>query len=210
MPDENLYEYVTRRERELTAQISAMNGQINVLRGHLAQHELELTQVQRIKMSTLGSALDRKFGASIAGSIETVTGLHPTNSNAVTSTPHAPISQAAVDLGLYERMTIKELVVRALGDHFKAGGTAIQIRDFIQDAYGRDILPSSLRPQLHRLKVDGILGQEPSTDWWDFQDGKRRHYVWYGPPKMEELQDSDPGIRDALEEAYESQQQKDK
>jgi hypothetical protein len=42
MSDENLYEFVTRRERELIAQISATRGQINLLHGQLAQREIEL------------------------------------------------------------------------------------------------------------------------------------------------------------------------
>jgi hypothetical protein len=93
---------------------------------------------------------------------------------------------------LYERLTIKQLVVQALVDHFKSGGTAIGIRDFIQDAYGRDILPSSLRPQLHRLKSAGILGQDQSTDTWDFRDGMRRRYDHPSSiAAMTELQDDE-------------------
>src|ERR1700720_3875917 len=97
MSDENLYEYVTRRERELIAQIAATKGQINLLRGQMAQREIELTEVQRIK-------------ASIPG----FPGLAPTNGSATVGVNYAPVSQAAVDLGLYENMTIKQLVVRAL------------------------------------------------------------------------------------------------
>jgi hypothetical protein len=35
----------------------------------------------------------------------------------------------------------------------------------------------SMRPQMHRLKTDGILGQDPSSDTWNFQDGKRPLYA---------------------------------
>ena len=91
-------------------------------------------------------------------------------------------------------MTIKELVIQALLDHFPNGGSSQDIRDFIRDAYRRVIPPSSLRPQLHRLKVDQILGQDPSTDTWNFQDGKRKAlYAMYDHPTsrraMRELQD---------------------
>jgi hypothetical protein len=212
MTDENLYEYITRRERELTAQISAITGQINQLRSQVAQREVELAQVRGIKTATLGSAIGRTFNVPYVptgGTIETVTGLPPINSNATSRPTYAPVSQAALDLGLYEKMTIKQLVIRALLDHFKAGGNAIAIRDFIQDAYGRDILPSSLRPQLHRLKADGILGQEPSTDTWDFQDGMRSRYAASTLGVME-LQDSEPSLRESLETFHDNQKFGDK
>jgi hypothetical protein len=100
----------------------------------------------------------------------------------------------------YQRMTHKELVVQALVDHFPDGGTMMQIRDFIRLGYGRTIEPSSMRPQMHRLKADGILGQDPSTDTWNFQDGKRRLYAMYDHPTsraaMTELQD-EPVVLDA-------------
>jgi hypothetical protein len=47
--------------------------------------------------------------------------------------------------------TIKEMVIQALLDRFPKGALLADIRDFIQDAYGRDLLPSSLRTQMHRL-----------------------------------------------------------
>jgi hypothetical protein len=89
--------------------------------------------------------------------------------------------------------TIKEMVIQALLDRFPKGGTLNEIRDFVRDAYGRNIPPSSLRTQMHRLRVDGVLGQEPSTDTWNFRDGKRKLYAMYDHPSsrraMRELKD---------------------
>jgi hypothetical protein len=89
--------------------------------------------------------------------------------------------------------TIKELAIQALLDQFSNGGTLTDIRDFIRDAYGRKILPSSLRTQMHRLRVDRVLNQEPSSDTWDFQPGKRALYAMYNHPSsrkaMRELRD---------------------
>jgi hypothetical protein len=52
-----------------------------------------------------------------------------------------------------------------------------------------------MRPQMHRLKADGILGQDALTDTWDFQDSKRRQYTMYDHPSsraaMEELKDDE-------------------
>jgi hypothetical protein len=36
-------------------------------------------------------------------------------------------------------MTIKELVIQALIDHFPKGGTMMEIRDFIRLGYGKTI-----------------------------------------------------------------------
>jgi hypothetical protein len=89
--------------------------------------------------------------------------------------------------------TIKEMVIQALLDRFPKGATLVDIRDFIQDAYGRDVLPSSLRTQMHRLKDSEVLGHEPSTDTWDFRQGKRPLYAMYNHPSsrraMRELKD---------------------
>jgi hypothetical protein len=201
MSDENLYSFLSKRERELTAQISALKAQIEETRGFLAQRERELAEVRQIRASqTLAGAAYAEF--------QKTAGLAPTNSNATVN------QLAPIDLTRYEHMTIKELVVKALVDHFKNGATTIDIRDFIQDAYGRDILPSSLRPQLHRLKAEGVLGQDPSTDTWNFQDGKRRQYSMYDHPSsrraMKELQDGEPTLRQAIEAATESERRKEK
>ena len=98
--------------------------------------------------------------------------------------------QSIVEI-LYGSKTIKELTIQALLDHFPNGGSAVAIRDFIRDAYSRTIEPSSLRAQMHRLKADSILGHDPSTDTWNFRDGKRALYGTYPTPRklMKELQD---------------------
>jgi hypothetical protein len=108
--------------------------------------------------------------------------------------------------------TIKEMVIQALLDRFPKGGTLIDLRDFIHDAYGRDISPSSLRTQMHRLKADGVLGQEPSSDLWNFESDKRSLYAMYNHPTsrraMRELRDSEPDLRDSVREAVEDQEGK--
>jgi hypothetical protein len=60
-------------------------------------------------------------------------------------------------------------------------------------AYGRKILPSSLRPQMNRLKADGVLVYDSSTDTWNLTPEKRLGYVMFDHPMsrkaMQELQD---------------------
>jgi hypothetical protein len=213
MADENLYAFLARRERELIHQIAGLKGQLSQISGQLAQREHELKEILRMRAA-----------GTIAGGGSVPNLLPSKNTNAVISgeTPqgrfvgrHYTIDAAPADPAQrYVEMTIKELVIQALLDHFPDGGTPVDIRDFIQDAYGRDIIPSSLRPQMHRLKADGVLGQDPSTDTWNFRDGKRPLYAMYDHPTsrkaMKELQDSDLDLRETIEAVHESQQQKEK
>src|SRR5260370_11413708 len=105
----------------------------------------------------------------------------------------------------FAEMTIKELVVQSLLDHFRTGGTATQIRDFIRDAYGRPIPPSSLRPQMQRLKADNKLEHDPSTDTWNLTKAARVGYRLYDHPTsrkaMKELMDEaeEPALASVLE-----------
>lgn len=58
----------------------------------------------------------------------------------------------------YARATIKELVRKALGEHFVDGATANQLLHFFADAWGRkEIVRTSLSPQLSRLKAAGEI-----------------------------------------------------
>ncbi len=56
----------------------------------------------------------------------------------------------------YARLTIKELVRKALAEHFQRGATANELLSFFSDVYGRtEVQRTSLSPQLSRLKEDG-------------------------------------------------------
>lgn len=58
----------------------------------------------------------------------------------------------------YDKLTIKQLVRKALDEHFTNGATANELLDFFRDAWGRnDIMRTSLSPQLSRLKRDGVI-----------------------------------------------------
>jgi hypothetical protein len=191
MSDENLYEFLERRERELTHQIVGLKGQLARIQGELAQRIHELSKVRQMR----GTVASKDDAASF-GRCDALAASSPTD-------PLAP-DYEKFTLGRllslarspgpkpYAEMTIKELIIRALIDHFPNGSTTIEIRDFIQDAYGRNILPSSIRPQMHRLKADGVLGHEQSTDTWNFRDGKRELYNRYQSswPSMQELEDN--------------------
>jgi hypothetical protein len=188
MSDENLYGFLERRERELRHQIAALKGQIAQIQGQLAQREHELAEIVRVQASR-----------TVAGG--PIAALTQTNNNALVS---GEISDKATFAGTvstppelarrFAEMTIKELVVQSLLDNFPNGATAAQIREFIRDAYGRPIEPSSLRPQMHRLKADAILEQNAlSGDIWNLNPAAKVGFRMYDHPTsrkaMKALQD---------------------
>jgi hypothetical protein len=61
----------------------------------------------------------------------------------------------------YAKLTMKQLVRKALDEHFENGATANELMDFFRNAWGRnDIVRSSLSPQLSRLKREGLITLE--------------------------------------------------
>jgi len=179
MVEETVDQFLARRERELTAQISALHGQI-------APKEAELLQIRRVKAAlNLGTELSKSLTSEAEFAASP---LLSTNYDAALASVIGGRSMPP-----YHAMTIKELTIQALLDHFPLGGTIAEIRDFIRDAYSRTVELGSLRTQMHRLKADNILGLDPSTDTWNFRDGKRALYAMYDHPTsrsaMKELQD---------------------
>jgi hypothetical protein len=72
----------------------------------------------------------------------------------------ASLSIATKPTNPYPGASIKQLILVAFSDkpEFRAqGAKASQIRQFIRDAYGRDIERATLSPQITRLHRDGFL-----------------------------------------------------
>jgi len=192
MTDETIHQFLQRRRRVLAAQMSALMGQLRPIEAELAEIE---------KMSALlqdqPQTVPVESPQPVTGTVSVAPGLPPAVSNAAiggalgldqfTAQPPFVLMQK------YVQMTIKELAIQALVDHFPRGGTLAEIRDYIRDGFGRVIEPSSLRPQMHRLKADGILMQDTSTDIWNLNPHKRTLYAMYDHPTsravMKELQD---------------------
>ena len=59
-----------------------------------------------------------------------------------------------------QEMTFKQMVVKALSEYFKNGATANELLDFFKEEWGREIMRTSLSPQLSRLKNDNIIRLE--------------------------------------------------
>jgi hypothetical protein len=60
---------------------------------------------------------------------------------------------------------MKQLVVKALREHFRDGATTRQMLDFFRDAWDRDIERTNLSPQVSRLLQEGIISHLDDGRW---------------------------------------------
>lgn len=167
--DEPLRDYLDRRERELVEEIEG-------LRNQLIPKEAELAEVRSAE-SALGMTYGRNLLEDISARATSVdaSNMLQRSSNAIapgawlmgSQSPPVPIPMPA----LYDAMTIKQLVIRALWDNFcETGATAAELCEFFRYAYGRDVERSSLSPQLSRLR-DIYIEQVAKTGKWQLIPG---------------------------------------
>ena len=141
MTEETLAAFLARRERELSNKLLAIDSSRRDI-------EIELAQVRIAKeraeaLCPEGAGFGVKIGDKrIVDDPEGVEGFQKT----VVSVTNKMIGPDAAEL------SIDSLIHRTLATRLNSGSTAAEIRDFIRDAYDRDIKADSLRAQLHRLK----------------------------------------------------------
>jgi hypothetical protein len=164
---ETLYQYLERRERELSHQIAALKGEIGT-----REHELAHVRSAKRQIGQLGTDDKARFG--VPGSLAALgaattrlsdlakpVGISLSALGEQMSEGGRKIAEAlqagAIGIGPFP-LTIKQLIMRALLDHFRQGGaTVTELRQFILDAHGRDIDRTSLSPQLTRLRNEGHI-----------------------------------------------------
>jgi hypothetical protein len=195
MAEETTAEFLRKRQRELASQISALKGQ-------LAPKEAELAQINQMMMlleappNLLLTPLPQQNSNAPVNYYDALKPFLPADNEQLAPiyrTEGLQLPRSPSTTRSYEQMTIKELVIQALLDHFPTGTNLALLRDFIRDAYRRTIEPSSLRPQMHRLKADRVLFHDPASDLWNLDPRKRALYRMYDHPTsraaMKELQD---------------------
>ena len=134
--------FLDRRERELAEQIRE-------LKALLAPKQIEFAEVRRTKAS-LGIAATTSV-VDMVGELDDLN--HRMLATAVRQVPP-------------KEMTIKDLIVRALVEHFQQGATPAQLGDFICSEYGRAIEPGSIRPNLVRLREAGLIVHDGLASRW--------------------------------------------
>ena len=165
-----LRQFLAQHEENLTAQIAALRADLNPI-------EAELAEVRRAKgalglfvtgfaPTVIVSAAGAAFATSGAAAVGEV----------VRNAPLLPIRGSGnvtlddVTAGRppspYDHLTMKELVVKVLTEHFPNGATTRQMLDFFRDAWGRNIERQNLSPQISRLYQEGVIGRIRTTRGW--------------------------------------------
>jgi hypothetical protein len=62
-------------------------------------------------------------------------------------------------------LKIKDLITKAFLEWFSDGATPAEIEEYIASAYQRKLLGGSIRPNLARLRKDGVVMQGVGTRW---------------------------------------------
>lgn len=223
MTEETAHSFLQRRRRELEAQISALKGQLVPKQDELAQIDKMLTAAgpppavapalpQRndnaaVQFDYAAAAQSlQPFLESAIPSAEAMEKMRGALEAWESSQTKAILRSMTDPISRFTAMTIKELVVQAIIDHFPNGGKISDIREFIRNGYGREIDQASLRPQMHRLKADGVLIQEGEI--WNMERRKRGLYAMYdhrtSRTAMRELKDdaiSDDGAEVSSDES---------
>ncbi|HEV2815836.1 MAG TPA: hypothetical protein VGW40_01235 [Allosphingosinicella sp.] len=137
---------------------ASIEERIAVLRAELVPLERELFEVRLAK-----AALERGFPSREQPQLAFLKGARPSGpASHVDVWRQRIVSSAAIaPRSPYARLTIKELVRKALSEHFTHGATANQLLELFANAWGRtDVVRTSLSPQLSRLRQERVLFRE--------------------------------------------------
>lgn len=141
------YDFLTDRIKSLESKIQEIEAELAPLKSELAEARKALHAISGAFLSSETQAVVGDSDIAAQPEISTVAGL-----------------------------TMKQLTVRALRDHFVDGATAAQLLDYFASEWGRtDIMRSSFSPQLSRLKQDGVI----------YLNGRTWHLVKQAPKKNE-------------------------
>jgi hypothetical protein len=182
--DEPLPIYLTRRERELVQRSASIRGQ-------LVPVERELAEVRKAM-----DALGLSHGSDLTDLMATAAAQQPapqsalqalqqTNSNASVGQSALETVTAATAKAITEAaslLTIKQMILAALQDHFHDGASPTELSEYMQNAYAREVDRNSISPQLARLREEGMLNLHEGGKWKLSQQGLS--ILTYGTHKM--------------------------
>jgi hypothetical protein len=144
--DEPIVDLLKRRERELIQQTAA-------IRGMLVPKEDELAKVRQA-LQALG--IQPNYVEQLRPFLDQDQANPYVPPGILNQNPYQP--QADTPLALFAgNLTIKEMILAALKDHFRHGATPSELRDYMRTAYGREIDRNSISPQLARLREEGLV-----------------------------------------------------
>jgi phage-related tail protein len=167
--NETLALYLKRKERELKDQIAALHSA-------LAPKERELKEVHKA-MQALGlyagplqafvDVAQSQLGSqqsSLEDLANEVAALARTNSthDEIVSPLSLVTTVAAQAL---QNLTIKQMILNALRDHFHDGASPTELRDYMRTVYSREVNRDSISPQLARLREQGAVDMLNDGKW---------------------------------------------
>jgi hypothetical protein len=164
---------IRRASRALGAEAHELRVHANGLRRYLERREKELLET----IDEIGAgAEDLQTEFAEVRKVKSAIGLIPAKEFSVgdsCDTPLAEWESVPEAVGIpYQSLTIKELVLKALREHFPNGATIAQLIEFFRDKWGRDIDRPSLSPQLSRLYAAGQITQFGNRREWHLMPEK--------------------------------------
>jgi len=200
--DESLRAFLDRREKQLTEDIASRHSELAPMEAELAEVRrakgaLGIPQVVQVSARLTAGASSRATlsvtpdprvpdpshwqndANEVAAQIATdhhrqtaVTGAMNLEEEADQCSFHGVVSPSP-----YEHLTMKQLVMKALTEHFQSGATAKQFREFFRDAWARNIDRASLSPQLSRLRSEKIIDRDGNV-WVLFKKHEGQAKEW--------------------------------
>jgi hypothetical protein len=165
----SLRDYLEQRERELLDELGPLYSEVK-------RREAELAEIRRAKVSIGMAGPWRDTGLArfdavegLAKGITAPTALqHPAYLQAASGTvdPLLPSTLLQMAESPHADLTMKQLVVKALEEHFHNGAPTRAMLEFFRDAWSREIERTNLSPQLSRLYQEGVIGRIRSTRGW--------------------------------------------
>jgi hypothetical protein len=156
--EENVRDLLDRREHELLQQIQLLQNEVLALRNDLSPKEVELIEVRRAK-AALGMSAGMPWDK--AANLPRRSENQPDNREAAYHSLALTLRETP-----YESMKIKDLLVLAFIERFQQhGASPADLKTEIQTSYGRDIDPGSIRPNLARLREDGVVLRSIPPRW---------------------------------------------
>jgi hypothetical protein len=150
-----------RRERELTHQIAAVRGELQL-------KEKELAEIRAVRATLTPSVPPPAVPApAVPPPVPDTTTFDAAATNLIRATGERrsaasvanPLQQTESVLIGGAKRTIKSMILAALTSHFDDGATLGELRTFIEDVFGQAIDRTSISPQLARLRDEGAVEQ---------------------------------------------------
>jgi len=106
--------------------------------------------------------LDQLAGNSPLSSIAALSQL-----NSAHTPPSDPLAELAkiISEPPPPTMTIKQMIMAALRDHFHNGASPTELRDYMRAVYAKDVDRNSISPQLTRLREQGAVDMLTDGKW---------------------------------------------